>query len=153
MSGFIGQANTEPFILSNDGFFPDIDADALRASVRLNGDVSDLRLETSIINAMLATNRELASRKANWQAAGHATLAAVDPSEIGGKNGLEQIYTRAIQALVAAELAERYRSFDATNSATRQADDLRPTADDYRRDHRHAVRDLLGIAHATVELI
>jgi len=153
MSGFVGQAATEPFILSNDGFFPEIDASALRAGIRLAGDISDARLEGSIISAMITTNRELKARKANWQAAGHASLAAADPTEIGSKNALEVTYTRAVQALVGAEHAERYRGYDATNSGVSQNDEILPTADDYRRDHRHALRDLLGTGHATIELI
>jgi len=153
MSGFVGQAETEPFVLTNDGFFPAIDATALRAGIRLSGDVSDARLEGSIISAMITTNRELKVRKAIWQAAGHNTLAAVDDMIIGGKNALEATYTRAVQALVGAEHAERYRGYDATNSGATQGDEILPTADDYRRDHRHAVRDLLGTSHATIELI
>lgn len=153
MSGFVGQAQTEPFILSNDGFFPAIDATALRAGIRLSGDVSDARLEGSIISAMITTNRELKVRKAMWQAAGHSSLAAVDDMAIGDKNALEVTYTRAVQALVGAEHAERYRGYDATASGASQGDEILPTADDYRRDHRHALRDLLGIGHATVELI
>lgn len=153
MSGFIGQAATQPFVLSNDPFFPEIDATDLRASVRLSGDVSDARLETSIINAMLTTNRELALRKAAWKAAGHANLAEVNPMVIGGKNGFEVLYTRAVQALVAAEHAERYRGYDATASGVREDAEQLPTADDYRRDYRHALRDLLGTRHATIELI
>ena len=153
MSGFVGQAATEPFILSNDGFFPEVDAASLRAGIRLSGDVSDARLEGSIISAMITTNRELKVRKAMWQAAGHSTLAAVDDMAIGGKNALEVTYTRAVQALVGAEHAERYRGYDATNSGASQDDEILPTADDYRRDHRHALRDLLGTGHATIALI
>ncbi|WOD12795.1 head completion/stabilization protein [Pseudomonas sp. NyZ704] len=153
MSGFVGQAPTEPFMLSNDGFFPEIDATALRAGVRLSGDVSDIRLEASIISAMINTNRELEARKVIWKASGHNTLEAVNPMTIGGKNVLEVIYTRAVQALVAAEHAERYRGYDATASGAREDAEQMPTADDYRRDHRHAVRDLLGKGHATIELL
>lgn len=153
MSGFIGQAATQPFVLSNDPFFPEIDANALRASVRLSGDVSDERLETAIVDAMLTTNRELKAKKAEWLAAGHASLAHVDPSTIADRNVLEQLYTRAVRALVAAEFAERYRGYDATQSGVREDEELGRTSDDFRRDYRHALRDLLGTRHATIELI
>lgn len=153
MSGFIGQAATQPFVLSNDPFFPEIDATDLRASVRLSGDVSDKRLETAIVDAMLTTNRELKDKKAEWLAAGHTALAQVDPATIANRNALEQLYTRAVRALVAAEFAERYRGYDATASGVREDAEQQPTADDYRRDYRHALRDLLGPRHATIELI
>ena len=121
--------------------------------MRLSGDVSDERLETAIVDAMLTTNRELKDKKAEWLAAGHTALAQVDPATIANRNALEQLYTRAVRALVAAEFAERYRGYDATASGVREDAEQLPTADDYRRDYRHALRDLLGTRHATIELI
>ena len=77
MSGFIATGTTEAFTLTNDGFWPDIDADHLRASLRLDGTVSDARLELAAVNAMLSVNRELANLQAEYQAEGYATLADV----------------------------------------------------------------------------
>ncbi len=53
----------------------------------------------------------------------------------------------------AAELTERYRSFDASDSANQRADDLTPSIDELRRDQRWAIRDLKGESRVTVELI
>jgi len=39
------------------------------------------------------------------------------------------------------------------NSGNKNAEELTPTIDDYRRDLRWAVRDFLGINRSTVELI
>ncbi|MNL78814.1 Phage head completion protein (GPL) [compost metagenome] len=63
------------------------------------------------------------------------------------------IYRRAIYCTAAAELSERYRSYDSTNDGNSNADELTPSVDEYRRDARFAIRDLLGVGHCTVELI
>lgn len=153
MSGFIATGTAEAFTLTNDGFWPDIDADHLRASLRLEGTVSNARLEQAAVNAMLSVNRELANLQAEYQAEGYATLADVPAAELQGLSGLIHLYRRAIYCTAGAELAERYRSFDTTAAGNQRADDLTPSIDEYRRDARYAIRDLLGITHSTVELI
>lgn len=153
MSGFIATGTAEQFTLTNDGFWPDIDADRLRASLRLDGTVSNARLELAAVNAMLSVNRELAVLRAEYLADGYATLADVPAAELQGLSGLVHLYRRAIYCTAGAELAERYRSFDATAAGNQRADDLTPSIDEYRRDARYAIRDLLGITHSTVELI
>ncbi len=45
------------------------------------------------------------------------------------------------------------RDYSATGDGAERADALTPTADEYRRDARWAIRNILGIAHTTVELI
>ena len=153
MSGFIATGTAEQFTLTNDGFWPDIDADQLRASLRLDGTVSNDRLEQAAVNAMLSVNRELANLQAEYQAEGYATLAAVPAAELQGLSGLIHLYRRAIYCTAGAELAERYRTFDATAAGNQRADDLTPSIDEYRRNARYAIRDLLGVTHSTVELI
>ena len=153
MSGFIATGTTEAFTLTNDGFWPDIDADYLRASLRMDGTVSNARLELAAVNAMLSVNRELAMLRAEYMAEGYATLADVPAAELQGLSGLIHLYRRAIYCTAGAELAERYRSFDATAAGNQRADELTPSIDEYRRDARYAIRDLLGITHSTVELI
>jgi hypothetical protein len=62
-------------------------------------------------------------------------------------------YRRAVYSTAGAELAERYRGFDATGSGNANADQLTPTIDEYRRDARWAISDILGLGRTTVELI
>jgi hypothetical protein len=153
MSGFIAGGTAEAFTLVNDGFWPDIDADRLRAAQRIDATVTNARLEVAAVSAMLAVNRDLSAAKVKWQAEGHGTLAEVPADHIAGASMHTHAYRRAVYSLTSAEVAERYRTYDTTNSGTKAADQEEPSADDYRRDARHAVRDILGIGHATVELI
>jgi hypothetical protein len=152
-SGFIATGTAEAFTLTNDGFWPDIDADRLRASLRLDGTVDNVRLEVAAVNAMLSVNRELAGTRADYEADGYATLSDVPGAKLQGVSGLILLYRRAVYCTAGAELAERYRSYDATAAGNQRADDLTPSIDEYRRDARYAIRDLLGETHITVELI
>jgi hypothetical protein len=52
-----------------------------------------------------------------------------------------------------AELAERYRGLDTTGTGQSAADQLTPVIDEYRRDARWAISDILGLTRTTVELI
>lgn len=154
MSGFIanGTAGAEAAIES-DGFWPPIDPAALRQRIRLDGSIAAERLRAAVVNAVLAVNDELAAWKGQQQAAGRAQLSAVPADHVDGKSRLEQLYLRAVTCAVAAEVAERYRSYDATAAGNQRADDLSPSVDELRRDMRWAIRDLKATPRMTVELI
>src|SRR5690606_17883499 len=98
-------------------------------------------------------NRELAPWRTQQQAAGHATLAAVPGEQIGDQTEYQRLYQRAIQAATGAEVCERYRSYDSTGTGDRKAEDLQFNIDDYRRDQRWAIRDILRVPRTTVELL
>ncbi|WP_374365944.1 head completion/stabilization protein [Stutzerimonas sp.] len=154
MSAFIAAGGgTAPYPITNDGWFPDLDGQHLRESLRLDGSITDARLETAAVNAVIEINRELKSWKAQQLAAGNASLADVPADEIQGESQLLHLYRRAIYCSAGAELAERMRDYSATGDGAERADALTPTADEYRRDARWAIRNILGIAHTTVELI
>ena len=154
MSGFIATGGTdEPFVITNDGFWPDIDVVHLRGSIRLDGSITDARIEVVTVNALIQVNGELAKVKSNHVENGYTTIAAVPAFEINGENLFIHLYRRSIYCSVGAELAERYRSYDTSVDGNKNADELTPSVDEYRRDARFAIRDLLGVGHSTVELI
>jgi hypothetical protein len=157
MSGFIANgsipAAAEPHPISNDGWWPDLDGEAVRAALRLDSSISSMRLEVALVNAVLSVNRELDAYQVAQQAEGHASLAAVPGPQIQGQTRPLHLYLRAVYCTAGAELAERYRSYDATNAGDNNADELTPSIDEYRRDARWAMRDLLGASRATVELL
>lgn len=156
MSAFFNGADTSApaaRMLVNIGFWPDIDVDHLQASLRLGDTVSPQRIELVTINAMQSVNQELASFRADQEAAGHARADLVPGEVIAGETLLIHRYRRAVYCSVGAELAERYRGSDTTSTGNGHAEALTPTADEYRRDMRWAISDILGIGRSTVELI
>ena len=154
MSAFIASGSSqEPHPITNDGWFPDLDGQHMRESLRLDGSITDARLEVAAVNAVIEVNRELHSWKYSQMAAGYADLASVPADQIQGESQLLHLYRRAIYCSAGAELAERYRDYSATGDGAERAEALTPTADEYRRDVRWAIRSILGVKHTTVELI
>lgn len=154
MSAFIATGgSTAPYPITNDGWFPDLDGQHMRESLRLDGSVTDARLETAAVNAVIEVNRELKGFKFSNLAAGRESLADVPADSIQGESELLHLYRRAIYCTAGAELAERMRDYSATGDGSERAEALTPTADEYRRDARWAIRSILGRVHTTVELI
>ena len=155
MSSFT--ANASPVVLQRPitagPFWPEVDVAALRDAVRVPGDVTAPRVRGAAVMAFIAVTRELTAWKDKVEAAGHLTLADVPAPHVDGVSVLQQLFLRAVHCATAVELHERYRSYDATAQGNQRADELTPTIDELRRDHRSAVRDLLGIDRVTVELI
>lgn len=153
MSGFIAGGPVSGGHINTDPFWPSIDVDKLRATLRIDSSVTPARLETAVIAAAIDVNRELADWRKARQAEGCSTLAAVPGEMVQGIPAHVHLYARAIEAVTGAEVCERYRGYDTTNSGGKSADESAPTIDDYRRDHRWAIRDFLGTARTTVELL
>ncbi|WP_417777073.1 head completion/stabilization protein [Stutzerimonas xanthomarina] len=154
MSAFTGTGgNATSYPITNDGWFPDLDGEHMRAALRLDGSITDARLEVAAVNALIQVNAELAAYQAQREAEGHAALATVPAKQIQGESQLLHLYRRAIYCSAGAELAERYRDYSATGDGAERAEALTPTADEYRRDARWAIRSILGRVHTTVELI
>ena len=153
MSGFIASGNAAGGHINTDAFWPTIDLDQLRATLRIDASVTAPRLETAVIAAAISVNRELSEWRTTQQTAGHTKLADMPGERINGVLVLVHLYRRAIEAATGAEVCERYRSYDSTNSGHQNAEELTPNIDDYRRDLRWAVRDFLGVNRTTVELI
>lgn len=150
MSGFTFNApvSTENESIQNDGFFPDIQLNDVREKVRLDGSVTNKRLIDSIISAMLEINDQLKTLKSKA-----VTLDELATSHIAGKSNTQLLYERAIYSAVAADINEKYRSYDSTGDGQKRGQELEPTVDDHRRNLRWAIRDLLGKPRCTVDLI
>ncbi|TCP13761.1 head completion protein GPL [Crenobacter luteus] len=139
--------------IHSGSFWPELDPATARGAMRLDGTASAERLRGALIEAIADVNSELADWRRSRQAEGYTTLAEVPAEEVDGASVLVQRWQRAVQCRAAANLTERYRSFDSTAAGHKQADELDTTVDDLRRDSRWAVSDILGIGRTTVELI
>lgn len=153
MSAFVASGTVASGHINTDPFWPSIDLDSLRATLRIDASVTPARLETAVISAAINLNRELSDWRAAQQAAGYATLDAVPGDRIKDVSVKAHLYRRAIEAGTGAEVCERFRDYSATNTGNNKAEEVAPTIDDYRRDLRWAVRDFLGKSRTTVELI
>ena len=153
MSAFVPSGTVASGHINTDPFWPSIDLDNLRATLRIDSSVTPARLETAVIAAAINLNRELSDGRAIQQAAGYTRLDCVPGDRIKDVSVKAHLYRRAIEAGTGAEVCERYRDYSATNSGNAKAEETAPTIDDYRRDLRWAVRDFLEKNRTTVELI
>ena len=153
MSAFVASGTVASGHINTHPFWPSIDLDNLRATLRIDASVTPARLETAVIAAAINLNRELSDWREVQQAAGYAALADVPGDRIKDVSVKAHLYRRAIEAGTGAEVCERYRDYSATNAGNNKAEEVAPTIDDYRRDLRWAIRDFLGKNRTTVELI
>ncbi|MDD2059049.1 head completion/stabilization protein [Pseudomonas sp. GD03860] len=158
MSGFIagGQVTSESVPgthINSHPFWPSIDLDKLRETLRIDSSVTPARLETAVVAAIISINRDLAKWRVARQAEGFTALAGVPDDDRLTNVERVHLYVRAVECAAGAEVCERYRGYDTAASGGKKADESAPTIDDYRRDQRWAVRDFLGSSRTTVELL
>jgi hypothetical protein len=146
-------AAADELLLTNDGWFPDVDLAHLRAACRLDGTVTSQRLREATLEAVASVNAELQGFKEAQSFAGHASLAAVPAIKLDGVSVQLQRYRRAVYASVQADLIELYRDFDTTGAGDKAAEKLEQRVDGLRRDRRWAISALHGRGQTTVELI
>lgn len=95
--------------------------------MRLDGSISNPRLKDAAIAAMLEINEQLRSLKFKASA-----LSELATSTIDGKPNTELLYLRAIHSAIAADINEKYRSYDSTGDGQKRAEELSPTIDEHR---------------------
>jgi len=143
-------------IVSNDGYFPDIDLELMRAKVRIDGTVTDERLQEAAIAAVIHVNDQLAAFRMQNEVAGFATFNAIPASQVNGSSVLVQLYLRAVYCMAKADLIERYTDYDTAASSfddKRLVGFLALSPDNERRNAAWAISDIQGKPHNTVELI
>lgn len=149
-------APTEPDIetaIASGPFWPEIEPADIRDQQRLDNTIHPERLRTAIIEAIASTNSALSQWRLAQEAAGNARLEDITAEEIDGTSILVHRYQRAVGCLAKAAILERTRDFDATGKGERKAEFLTDPIDDLRRDHLHAVSDIIGRPRTTIELI
>ncbi|WP_108449113.1 head completion/stabilization protein [Halomonas sp. BN3-1] len=139
--------------IENNGFWPALDAQDYRAAERVDGSITDARVDMALRVAMADINRQLANWQQDRQASGSTTIDDVEAPDWMPPNSYALLYRRAVYATATASLMERYRDHSATGDGDERGEGKDLAADDYRRDARWAVSEILGKAHTTVELI
>lgn len=140
------------FIVTNDGWFPDIDLMNLREAMRLDGTVTHARLKQAVVAAIIYVNTDLLSWQ-DEQKIAHASLDDMPASRIANESTLTVNYRRAVYCMAKADLIERYRDYDTTGEGNKKAEWLETSPDEQRRNAHWAIADILRRRHLTVEII
>ncbi len=143
----------EDTAINNDAFFPAVDLAVLRDENRIDSTITEPRLRSQVIEAMINVNSQLKSVKDEAIENGINTLVEIEAEQVAGKSILEHRYLRAVGCLTKASLIERYRDYDSTQKGNKNADDLEENIGDLRRDAYWAIADILGEQRTNVELI
>lgn len=150
--GSQSQQQTAPPI-PNNGFWPDIEPGEFRQRHRIENTITEGRIVQALGVALRDINRQLADFQARQVAAGVQAADAV-PSESWQMPGdTTALYYQAVYASAHASLLEAYRDYSATRDGDERGEAKADAADDYRRDARWAVAEIIGEPHVTVELI
>lgn len=135
-------------VLSSGDFFPAISLDEIRQNVRIDGSVTDFRLQQLTQEEMLDVNRLLADLTFKAQ-----SLADLATCKINDKPDVEILYFSAVSNGVYARLVEHYQKYDSSNVGLQKSDLLQQGVDDYRRNKHWAIQQLLGNPHTIVDLV
>lgn len=149
----IGKTEEPESAISNNGFWPPLDPANFRDAERVDSTITAPRLDQALRIAVADVNRQLADFQSLQMSAGHATADDVPPPSWATSDHYPLLYRRAIYATAKAALLERYRDTSATGAGDERGQAKDEAADDYRRDARWAVSEILGQPHTTVELI
>ena len=123
--------------VKNTFFWPDVDLQLLRESLRYEGTVTAPRLRQAVLTAIAEVNAELYDWRAAQMAAGFKALEAVPAETLDGVSEKVTHYLAAVGAVTAATIAERYRGYDA--SGTNKGAEVEASAGEYWRDARFSI--------------
>lgn len=140
-------------IITNSGFWPEIDLGHYRRAMRQDGTVTAERLKEAALTAISEVNAELFGFKQQKLQEGVGSLQDVPAEKIGGMSSRVYFYRRAVYCQIKAEVSERYPDIDTTKSGQEKAEPLAAMIDELRRDAQWAMQRLRDMAHMTVELI
>ena len=146
--------NTRGQIVTNDGFYPDIQVDDFIEKNRTQDTIADGRLLQVLTTAMMDVNRELKNWQAQQTLAGYTTLNDVPAIQYGNLSELVHLYTVAVYARAKAWLLEKWRDIDTTRpDGNKRANEFENTVNDYEQEARNAISAIMGQNMITVELI
>lgn len=140
--------------IRSEDFWPSFSTQHYRKTQRQHdGTITNARLKTALINAVIEVNRELVDWQKAQMGLGYQQLVEVPAMKINEDSELCLLYQRAVYGYAHASLAERYRDFDTTPTGNKKADSLSPTIDDLRRDAIWAIQRIKGDPHNIAALI
>lgn len=142
-----------PEIITNDGFWPDIDARQYRETTRQDGDIPAVRLREALLQGINDANKALREWKTTQLSLGYSTLYDVPADVIDNESEQAQRYRRAVFAIARAVISEQFRGTDTTHGGEQRARTLETTIGELWRMADWAINDIMGIPRVTVDLI
>ncbi|MEY8240002.1 MAG: head completion/stabilization protein [Cycloclasticus sp.] len=136
--------------LQNNGFFPDVSiADFQNQFYQVSG-VDNDKVKYQLIQSIIEINTRLKTLKEKTEL---TTLAETDNETVAGKNVLESVYFRAVFSHAKAKLLPIIVDVMTKDKADSLESNREQLMNEYMGTSNQAIRTLLGLKSATVELI
>lgn len=140
-------------LITNDGFWPDLDLAEFQRGYRLPAEFLVELLVDGITQAIGEVNMDLAKRKADWQAVGIHNVANADPMLLAERTFMAASYKRAVYCRAKAYLLAQFATVNRRDTATNWAKESPQTHDQFLCFSQQAVRLIQGRSRVTAELI
>lgn len=140
-------------LIPNDGFWPDLALAEFQAAYRLPAEFLTELLADGITNAMGEVNRDLAKRKAAWQAAGVSNVEAADTQVLPERAFYAATYKRAVYCRAKAYLLQQFATVNRRESAENLAKESIDTHEAFLAFSQQAVRLIQGRGRITAVLL
>ncbi|MBB4797595.1 hypothetical protein HNP32_001319 [Brevundimonas bullata] len=143
-----------PAVMACGPFWPELDLGLLQKSIRVDQVVTAERLREVARSAVLDIMDELDIWRRDQVAAGFSTLADVPGRhQVDEQSDYQVRWMRAVQSVVAADLADRQLGQSARLAGMDRVEELAADIDVHRRNVTYAVRDFLGRSRVIAEAI
>ncbi|GAA5097441.1 head completion/stabilization protein [Wohlfahrtiimonas larvae] len=138
--GFVGQnSKNNEFLIPRSGFWPGINVQKFRQSMRILDSVENAQAEMALLSALDLVISELKNFKAKH--AEYAELEQVPNEELAGRSRYVFNFERAVFSEAKAKLLEDFRDMDLSRKAGEdRASLMNPELDELRRERWNAVR-------------
>lgn len=128
-----------------DGWFAAVDLHHLQDVMRVGTQVTIARVREAALKGMTDALKDLSAWRTSWVLAGVEHVSQVPGLQLDGESICSHLWRSAVYNFALAQLAETHRDVSATGAGDERAEMKATSAEDYRRDGLHAVRDLLAI--------
>ncbi|MEQ4641236.1 head completion/stabilization protein [Providencia rettgeri] len=138
-------------IITNDGFWPDVDLMEFQKSRSLPSSIDTDFLADALLNTITEINGELISVKNQHHAKGYQQAAEVPGVQRNGRNALCAQYLKAVFARAKADLLGEYSSI--VNRAPNSQQESPELRNRLLAESSLVIRNMKGLKRATVTMI
>lgn len=139
--------------IPNDGFWPNLGVAEFQTGYRLPAEFLVDLLADGITIAMGEVNRDLAKRKAAWQAVGITSVEAADPLLLPERGFYAAIYKRAVYCRAKAFLLQQFATVSRRDSAENLGKEAPERHELFLSYSQQAVRLIQGRGRITAVLL
>ncbi len=153
MSGFVPNTgtssnDTSSITIKNDGWFPDIDSEHFRNTMRVGNNIVNEQVCFALQQTLLHVNSELKTYRS--ESSGDFAQGS---AQYGCQTEVLILYHAAVYNYAKALLTNQYRDYDSTQTGNKNAVEMEDKIDVYKRLSLDAICSLTKKPRLTVDLL